>query len=61
MECKQCKSTFSGGMYGKLVLYKQSVNSGEAINVTALPTGTCFVKIYGNKKPLGSLKMLKVN
>jgi hypothetical protein len=48
-------------MYGKLVLYKQSVNSGEAINVTALPTGTCFVKIYGNKKPLGSLKMLKVN
>lgn len=48
-------------MYGKLVLFNQSVNSGEAINVTALPTGTYFVKIYGNQKPLGSLKILKVN
>jgi hypothetical protein len=48
-------------MYGKPVLYKQSVNSGEAINVTALPAGTYFVKIYGNQKPLGSLKILKVN
>lgn len=48
-------------MYGKLVLYNQSVNSGEAINVTALPTGTYFVKVYGNQKPLGALKILKVN
>jgi hypothetical protein len=63
MECKQYTglSVEIRDMYGKLVLFNQCVNSGEAINVTALPTDTYFVKVYGNQKPLGSLKILKVN
>jgi hypothetical protein len=49
-------------MYGKLVLFNKSVSSGEPINISALNTGTYFVKLYGeDQKPVASLKILKIN
>jgi hypothetical protein len=49
-------------MYGKIVYFNKSVNSGEPINLSALNTGTYFVKLFDeNKKPIATLKILKVN
>jgi hypothetical protein len=49
-------------MYGMPVLYKQGITSGGTINTAALPAGTYFVKMYGaGKKPVGTVKMLKVD
>lgn len=49
-------------MYGIIATFKQNISSGETINLSALATGTYFVKMYGaDHKPIGTLKILKVN
>lgn len=49
-------------VYGKLVLYKQRVNYGESINVSALAAGSYFVKMVGDDQQLlGAAKVLKVD
>jgi hypothetical protein len=49
-------------LYGKPVLFRSNIGSGEYINLSALATGTYFVKMYGtNQKPVGTLKILKIN
>lgn len=49
-------------MFGKPAFFKQNISSGETINLSALVTGTYFVKMYGsNQKLIGTLKVLKVN
>jgi hypothetical protein len=47
---------------GQLALFNRNIRSGETINLSALATGTYFVKMYGtNRNPVGTLKILKVN
>jgi hypothetical protein len=49
-------------LYGMVALFKQNIRTGETINLSALPAGTYFVKMYGaNQKHLGTMKILKVN
>lgn len=49
-------------MYGMPVLNKQGIISGGTINIESLPTGTYFIKMVATgKKPVGTIKILKVN
>jgi hypothetical protein len=49
-------------IHGKLAFLNQHISSGETINLSALATGTYFVKMIGaNRNPIGTMKILKVN